>query len=252
MNDDLSDANFLSLPDIVSGTTVNATIQPGVLFDTDSSVWYQYTAESSENLRITLSGVDSTHFVRLFEGSLLNVVSSVLAGEDSPNSISFEATAGNTYYFTVFPGSLSPEGPFTLSLSRIGAIGSSYNAWISSFPLTNLDPNADPDGDGILSILEFAANTDPSARTFLADIISIAQEDLEVLVVSYRRRLNDLDINYNLETSTTLEDWSVLSEEFPTLTSSNEEIDSETEIISVQVPLNSFNGEAFFRVNAQE
>lgn len=94
----------------------------------------------------------------------------------------------------------------------------SYQDWTTGYGLTGAaaDPMADPDGDGVPNLFEYAFNLSPVA----ADKASLPQFGLQsqtvgnqtgsYLTVQFPRQLGATNLTYILQSSTNLVDWTAL------------------------------------------
>ena len=154
-------------------------------------------------------------------------------GADIGNSsISMKRTNGVIFVFmqNAWPGFLDlfNTGPVTLDnipqwpTNDLFAATLSYDAWRAKYFSANelADPTvsgeaADPDGDGVVNLLEYAHGTDPrtpSAPPRLAASLRTV-DGRPFLAVSFRRLLLAHELNYTLEASPDLKTWSVVNGE---------------------------------------
>lgn len=122
-----------------------------------------------------------------------------------------------TFTVTATSGSLTAEAVVVVTPT-----GTGYLEWIARFPVDDLSPLGDPDGDCLSNLAEFAMGSDPSRNS------SMARPRLTPDSLYRYRRLSErnpgdatgtsgdgysLDgINYTLETSTDLDLWKRASE----------------------------------------
>ena len=126
-NDNLAAAQILTGPSgTVAGSNVDATGETGETLNTPESVpvgsvWYAWQAPSAGTTVLDTcgSGFDTT--LGVYTGSAVDALTSVAANDDDPlaicgqeSRVTFDATAGQTYYVSV-DGSGSNEGAITLS-----------------------------------------------------------------------------------------------------------------------------------------
>ena len=126
-NDNLAAAQVLTGPSgTVAGSNVDATGETGEAVNTPesvpvSSVWYAWQAPSAGTTVLDTcgSGFDTT--LGVYTGSAVNALTTVAANDDDPlalcghkSRVTFDAAAGQTYYFSV-DGYGSNEGAFTLN-----------------------------------------------------------------------------------------------------------------------------------------
>jgi hypothetical protein len=81
----------------------------------------------------------------------------------------------------------------------------------STFPdPRDADPERDPDRDGLVNFLEYAFSLDPLRGDIRGAVETSHHEEGEnrFLTVSYNRRINALDIDYRVEISSDLVNWS--------------------------------------------
>lgn len=137
-NDNFAQAQTLTAPSVVIGTTAGATSEPGEPAATTPdpiygnpfpahSVWYRFTAPSNglATLELCGSGDDNDIVVGVFTGSAVAGLTRIADDDDActgiagPSEVSFDATAGTTYPIAVdaWPGSLLP---FVMNVSFDG------------------------------------------------------------------------------------------------------------------------------------
>lgn len=92
------------------------------------------------------------------------------------------------------------------------APGASFEEWIVEHQLSgsNADPSADPDGDGITNLLEYAFALDPAVAS-LAGLPSVGRmwdQAAEYLTITFQRRTGSLDLRYVPEFGEDLLSWS--------------------------------------------
>jgi hypothetical protein len=127
-NDNFANAVALpaGLPQQIAGTNVEATTEAGEPEPTvapgGASVWYRWTAAGP--LRVTADTCTETNFdtvLAIYTGTAVNALTEVGANDDAcgdglQSRVSFEATAGTTYYIAV-EGFSGDTGTFLLSLA---------------------------------------------------------------------------------------------------------------------------------------
>ena len=126
-NDNLAAAQILTGPSgTASGSNVDATRETGESVNTPesvpvSSVWYAWQAPSAGMTVVDTcgSGFDTT--LGVYTGSAVSALTTVAANDDDPlalcghkSRVTFDAAAGQTYYFSV-DGYGSKEGAITLN-----------------------------------------------------------------------------------------------------------------------------------------
>jgi hypothetical protein len=136
-NDNFADAQPLSAPASVPGTTVDATREPGE-FNYDQyaahgtgTVWYTFTAPKTVRYRIADCGAADDSSIFAFTGSSLADLKRVRrydedefdpASDCGPNDkgdwFFFYANAGTTYHIAVLESFDNPGQPFTLTLEE--------------------------------------------------------------------------------------------------------------------------------------
>jgi uncharacterized delta-60 repeat protein len=113
----------------------------------------------------------------------------------------------------------SYDGQFTGRLARIvgrsALVGDDYFSWISDFfpnaggDVTLIGPQADPDGDGVLNLLEYAFGGNPqeASRALLPTVNFGDTEGESHLGISFIRVRDAIDVSYRVEASPDLETW---------------------------------------------
>jgi hypothetical protein len=136
-NDAFANAQPLSTPASVPGTTVDATIESGeYTYEFDqvygkSTVWYSWTAPKTSRYRVADCGVANDSRIYVFTGSLGNLQrvpegtislhdGRLDCGQNDPHGWSeiFDATAGTTYKIVVLETFEGYQQPFTLTLDE--------------------------------------------------------------------------------------------------------------------------------------
>ena len=121
-NDDFANAEVLTGPsDSSTGTVAEATEEPDepdhYFGFTDSSVWYSWTAPTSGQFFVDVSG--SFAVVAIYTGSDLATLTPVTVAF---NSTAFTAVSGETYQIAVSKASGFAAGAFTINLDEAGSI----------------------------------------------------------------------------------------------------------------------------------
>jgi hypothetical protein len=137
-NDNFADAQPITAPASVSGTTVEATREPGE-FNYDQydahgpgSVWYTFTAPKTVRYRIADCGTANPSSIFVFTGSSLGDLKRVRPEFEGPYDVNFDcgpnddngdwaffyANAGTTYRIAVLDRFLGDTQPFTLTLEE--------------------------------------------------------------------------------------------------------------------------------------
>ena len=103
-------------------------------------------------------------------------------------------------------------GPWSVAVSRLPILTNSYDAWIfDSFPDEEFTPeteatiwglSADPDGDNLTNLVEYAQGTDPLSKTPGEDLFTV--KVAEKVQVVLRMRANDPAMSYWIESSENL------------------------------------------------
>ena len=119
---------------------------------------------------------------------------------------------------TALPGQAVYYQQAVLGEQMVFGNGASYSTWASSqVPIVTDGPDGDSDNDGIKNLVEYALNLNPagsdgSAGTFSASLLSFAKR---------AEAVSNGDVNYEIESSTTLVDgtWGAV---IPTTNTSSE------------------------------
>ena len=124
-NDDLADRIILQ-PGTVSGTNVNATLEPGepfhFFFTGEKSVWWSFTHDESENVTLSTSGSTFDTILAVYTGSSIETLALVANNDDSgpglirTSRLTF-AAASATEYLIAVDGFGGDSGTISLSLS---------------------------------------------------------------------------------------------------------------------------------------
>lgn len=94
-----------------------------------------------------------------------------------------------------------------------GAHEQGYSSWMSGYPMllgAAALPLADPDGDGVVNLLEYAFDRHPNAVESgrLVNFAVTTGAGADYLLMTYRRRKNAPDLVYAAEAGSTLTNWS--------------------------------------------
>lgn len=131
-NDDFAAAQEVgALPADLTGTTIEATVQPGeddYFLDpkTGESVWYRWTAPADMRVWFDNCGAPSNTYVHVYEGSVLETLKRINTQIVAPGCEDggifgrreeFRAKAGAEYRLRVY-SQLYEDGPFHLRLQR--------------------------------------------------------------------------------------------------------------------------------------
>ncbi len=119
-NDDFPGATLTGLPVVTSANSARATKQPGEPDHAGSpggkSVWWSWTALTSETIVIDTCGSDFDTVLGVYTGSAVNSLTEVASNDNSAacpsgvlSQVTFEATAGITYRIAVDGGSAAPR-----------------------------------------------------------------------------------------------------------------------------------------------
>lgn len=125
-NDDFASAQPLAgTSATTTGTNVEATSEPGepthAGIEGGVSVWYVWTAPVSGRIRIQTCGSSFDTVLAVYTGSSVDALTEVAANDDScetASSVTFEATAGTTYWIAV-DGAAGDEGDIALTLAPL-------------------------------------------------------------------------------------------------------------------------------------
>ena len=120
--------------------------------------------------------------------------------------------AGN-YTLEVFQTSSGTNVPYALAWR--GRLVQDFELWAETvFPAgtdaADMTPAADPDGDGVVNLMEYALGTDPLSPS-TADLptpLRLTIGDDQFLALSYPRPPHDNGVTYTVETSEDLQSWS--------------------------------------------
>lgn len=152
-----------------------------------------------------------------FDGDVKNV-----EAVTEPSGLDLSVTYNGTTDLPVDPGSYlvfaSIDDPvysgFGVATLVIESVGGSYDEWLANFPdLSEVEPDADPDGDGIPNLLEFVLDGDPllANRAYLpmADVVLGANGEVEGFLFSFIRRQDSVEsVDLEFQWSADLEAWS--------------------------------------------
>lgn len=121
-----------------------------------------------------------------------------------------------------------------------GASGATYATWSSGITWGGGDNslNGDPDGDGLVNLLEYALNTNPVNSTPEGLSVSKLEDSGNTyLVVAYRKHKDASDLTYTLEKSTNMASWIDYVPAPADITTTA--IDANTDNVSIRIPTNS-------------
>ncbi len=141
-----------------------------------STIWWKWTAPVTDTVTVDTRGTDGDAFLAVYRAAATPALGTLtfVAAEDDIDyasgvvdaAVTFNATAGTTYYFAV-------TGYTQASLAKIhlatGARLTPYDAWLVEHPsLTGNDalPGADPDADGFTNLEELVHDMDPAVNAW--------------------------------------------------------------------------------------
>ena len=133
-NDNFANAEVLSgLSDTTTGTTISSTLQAGETGNSADghTVWFVWTAPSSGEITVDLSGSTFDTILQAYTGTTLPTVSQAAINDDfgggpssggsSQSQITFNVTAGTPYRFRI-DGFNGASGSYKLALYRPGTV----------------------------------------------------------------------------------------------------------------------------------
>ncbi len=205
----------------------------GVVTDADILLSGPVTFGADDG-RITFAGMNP-----VVEGNSTQrwIVAYSLAGS-APNAATFQVVLTNAQavvaeFVDLIGLDAQPQGPFAIASATftVGAAppGQTFAAWQTGVftPAQLADPNisgpgADPDGDGVINLLEYAFNLNPLLAdrdslptgdrgipqgTIVRAFDPVSQSDRDYLEIRFVRRKEPVDLTYQLEQSVELQDW---------------------------------------------
>ncbi len=124
-NDHFAQAQVLPVPPVSApGTTVDATQEADdPTIANGGSVWYRWTASSTDPVRLNTCTTAIDTVVGVFTGSSLATLDEVATDDDGcdsgrGSSLEFEATGGTTYSIAVFGYDSDDRGTFNLQIAK--------------------------------------------------------------------------------------------------------------------------------------
>lgn len=179
----------------IAGSNTGASKEPGEPAHAGNaggrSVWWKWVAPA--NGTATLDSISSSFdtLLAVYTGNQLASLTLVAADDDSggnyTSALDFNAIAGITYWIAV-DGYGGAVGNITLNLSLDSG--------------GNHGPGGDPDGDGIVNLLEYAFGLDPTRNS--AGLLPRPERVGGNLVVSFTQPEGVSGITYGAEWSSTL------------------------------------------------
>lgn len=128
-------------------------------------------------------------------------------------------------------------------VEQSGGASTTFDSWASSEGLTGASAldTADPDGDGINNLLEYAFDLDPNASDSnkLPSIAIESDSGTDYLTLTYRKNLDAPDLTYTIEMSTTLvsDSWTAATVESDTVTTADPDGDGSSELRKARIAL---------------
>lgn len=175
-NDLFANAQQLWVGGVVNGTTVGATSEPGekdLPFNIsgpplNASVWYQWMADTTGSVTLTLTNTSGSHAIAVYVGNGLDpdsiaTLTSATAAVTSGSSLTWTAQAGTVYYFRV-----------------VGYYGTAPEAFALTYP-PGRDPRtiAAPGTDDLPSLLSVVRGT---ATSDLLEAVGFAPDSERTIV----------------------------------------------------------------------
>ena len=115
--------------------------------------------------------------------------------------------SGAAQYDGILGGSDQPDAAEFVRISRYGYL-LRYENWASAkLGSPTASATADPDGDGVKNLIEYASQTNPSQPSVTA-LPQVGKEG-DFLTLTYTQLLSATDLNYAVEESSNLTDWLV-------------------------------------------
>ncbi|MGI9241636.1 MAG: hypothetical protein ACR2RV_12615 [Verrucomicrobiales bacterium] len=182
-NDDFVDAEDLldlALPQVRSGTTLNASSEfaagePDHAFSiggnlSSNSVWYIWTATTDATVSVSISGYSFDGVLAVYSDLFVELGASDRVGDGVDEEVRLDVVAGQEIRIAVDvyseDGSDAGGGPFTLELDFAGSEGP-FDTWIAGYPtLSGEDAtrSGNPSGDGVSNLLKCVLGLDPTLR----------------------------------------------------------------------------------------
>jgi hypothetical protein len=222
-----------------------------------ASVWWKWMAPNYGRMTITTRYSHFDTLLGIYTGSSVDALSLIGTNDDVEtgvirySTLTFNASAGTVYYIAVDgwkavddPSAVAETGLIKLNLSF--TVGVVFQSWLSDYFNeselldANLSgPTADPDGDGLPNLIEYALGLDPKSTDTagLPEVTTTATD----WVYTYTRPIDRADITYAVEMSTDLFSWTI------TLTPTFVSASGDVETWQATYPLSSA-ANAFFRV----
>jgi hypothetical protein len=157
-------------------------------------------------------------FAYQWQGSVNNAAFNDLGGQTASNLAAAATVAGDYYRVVITPNDGTTNGaPFTTASVTVpvDADGNGINDdWeVQYFGHIGIDPNADPDGDGLSNLQEFLAGTDPTDSSSSLRITSIVTNGPDIVISFTTSSNRAYDAQYNDDL--TISNWSAVVTNIP-------------------------------------
>ncbi len=246
---------MLRLRAIPTNATQNAPVNAGTYETKTKTTSFGTDGRSTSLLTINKAPLQATlsNLSQIRDGTPKPITVTTTPAGISTN-VTYAASAVAPSALGFYPVTATSSNPnYVGQVNGILQIGDSFTSWqTATFSGSGLPPEkttatADPDGDGLSNLLEYASNLNPLVGNSPSPVG--VESNSNTLDFTYRRNLNALDLVYSIQDSTSLADPSSWARVTP-LSETTMSDDGSTRVIRASVAKPAVQPSYFLRLKA--